>query len=434
MVTGTFVVAILGLGLLIFVHELGHFVAGKLIGLKITEFFLGLPIGRSLLKFKRGETTYGIKPVLFGGYVKFPEFMELHNTEIDKVSPTSPAQEAGLVSEDKILEIDGKPVKNWLQIFEIIKKSGGKSAEFKIKRNDAEEVLSVDIGARDGVGWLGAGPSASDDITIDDLPDTLTGQGFIKKGLVMVAGPMMNVLLALVLIIGVLLVGFAEPTTTIGKVLKGGPAEKVGIKSGDTIVAIGGKATPSWQKVVTETHDNAGSDTRVVVKRADKRITFDAKLREKNKDGILGVATKLERRPRGLIAATKEGFSFTYRATGIILDLIGKLITAPKSVLGQLRSPIGAVTETAPIVQRDIMEYIITLAGISIAIGIFNLLPMPPLDGGRILISGIESLIRRPMPKEALIFINVIGVSLLLMLMTYVIAADIFRIVTPGSG
>jgi regulator of sigma E protease len=78
------------------------------------------------------------------------------------------------------------------------------------------------------------------------------------------------------------------------------------------------------------------------------------------------------------------------------------------------------------------LEFIATLAGISIVIGVVNLLPLPPLDGGRIFISVVEFVTRRPLAKESLAYINVAGMSLLLVLMTYVIAADIFRLAAPG--
>lgn len=434
MVVLGFIIAILGLGLLIFVHELGHFAVGKALGLKITEFFIGLPIGRALVSRTRGETTYGIKPVLFGGYVKFPEFLEIYKTDVETIEPGSPAQKAGLIANDQVLEIDGRKVKSWLDIFNTVKTNADRTLDFKILRKGVEEVLSVDIGLRKDVGWLGAGPTSTDDITIDDLPVTIEGQGFIKKVLVMVAGSTMNIFLALMIMIGALLIGFSEPTSTIDKVMSGSPAQKSGIKAGDTILSIAGKKTPSWKAVTSVIKRNAGRTVDLNVERGESRLHFNIALRKKSKEGVLGVVTRLQRRPRGLVEAVTEGSGFIYQASGLILDLLAKLVTNPKSVLGQLRSPIGAVTETAPIAQRDIMEYLVTLAGISMAIGIFNLLPIPPLDGGRVVISAIESLIRRPMPKESLVFVNVIGVSLLLTLMAYVIVADVFRLVAPGSS
>ncbi|KKK70380.1 hypothetical protein LCGC14_2924550, partial [marine sediment metagenome] len=268
MVAFGFIVAILGLGLLIFVHELGHFVIGKALGLKITEFFLGLPIGRALFSRTRGETTYGIKPVLFGGYVKFPEFMDIYQTEVKTIEPDSPAQTAGLAEDDQILEIDGQKVKSWLDIFNTVKTRAGRTLDIKILRQGLEEVISVDIGSKKDAGWLGAGPDSTGGITIEDLPVTMEGQGFIKKTLVVVAGPAMNILLALMIIVGALLIGFAEPTATIDKVMSESPAEKSGIKAGDRILSIAGKKTPGWQEVTSEISKNVGRTVGVNVERS----------------------------------------------------------------------------------------------------------------------------------------------------------------------
>lgn len=427
-------ISILGLGLLIFVHEAGHFLAGKVLKLKVTEFFIGLPIGRPLIKWTRGETSYGIKPVLFGGYVKFPEFLSLNDAEIETVRPGSPAAAAGLIKGDLITKINGDDARDWLHIFNLLKELPNAKLKLEFVRQGSEQEVDLVLGERDGHGWLGAGPTASDELTIEELPRTLEGQKAWQKGLVIAAGPLMNVLLAAVLITGALLIGFQEPTTTIGQVIKGGPAAAVGLKAGDKIISLNGRRVREWRNVTAIIRKNAGRAIDIRVSRDGRLVTFAPRLREKSPKGLLGIVSKLVRRPRGLVQATREGGMFIYQASGTILGFMGKLVTNPKAVVGHLRSPIGVVSETAPIARRDMLEYIVTLAGISMAIGIFNLLPLPPLDGGRIFISGVEFLIRRPMAKELTAFINVVGLSLLLVLMTYVIAADIFRLAAPGGG
>ncbi|MDP1809250.1 MAG: site-2 protease family protein [Actinomycetota bacterium] len=427
-------ISILGLGLLIFVHEAGHFLAGKALKLKVTEFFIGLPIGKPLIKFTRGETTYGIKPVLFGGYVKFPEFLSLSEAEVETVEPGSPAEAAGLKKGDLITKINDKDAKHWLDVFNLLKAMPNEKLKVGIVRQEQEQELDVSMGERDGHGWFGAGPAATDDLTIEELPRTMEGLKTWRKGLIIAAGPVMNIILAAVLITGALLVGFQEPTTTIGQVIKGGPAAVIGIKAGDKIISINGRPITKWQNVTSVIRHNAGREIAIRVARDGRLLFFKPQLRARSTQGLLGIATKLVRQPRGPVQAVKEGTFFIYQASRTILGFMTKLVTHPKAVVGQLRSPIGVVQETAPIAQRDLLEYIITLAGISVAIGIFNFLPLPPLDGGRIFISAVEFIMRRPMAKESLAFINVAGLSLLLVLMTYVITADIFRLAAPGGG
>lgn len=224
------------------------------------------------------------------------------------------------------------------------------------------------------------------------------------------------------------MIGFAEPTTTIARIMPASPAQTAGLKAGDKVVAIGRMKTAEWQDVIQAINDKAGKKVTVVVERGSRKITLPAQLRSKSEEGLLGISTKLVRRPRPPAQAITESVRFSYEATGMILGVMGKLVMEPTSVVGQLRSPIGVVQETAPIAERDLLEYAVTLAGISIAIGIFNLLPIPPLDGGRILISAVEFVTRRRIRKESLIVVNAVGVSMLLVLMAYVIVADIFRL------
>jgi regulator of sigma E protease len=428
-----FIIAIVGLGLLIFIHELGHFVSGKLLGLKVTEFFLGLPVGRPLVKWTRGETSYGIKPVFFGGYVKFPEFLAMSDPDIDQVAAGSPAATAGLRKGDRLVKIDNQAVNNWPHVFDLINERSGRTVEVLAERNGDETVFEVSLGENDGRAWFGAGPASTEPMTIEDLPNTLEGQSLWRKVVVVAAGPLMNMFLAVVLIAGALVVGLAQPTTTIGQVVPGGPAEAAGLKEGDKVVSVDGQKTPEWQNVIAEIQKHPGERVEVVVERNGRQLTFEPKLRDEPEQGLLGIGTKLVRRPQGPVTAVKQGVVFTYQASGLILSFMGRLVTQPGEVVAQLRGPIGVVHETAPMVRQDLTEYVLTLAGISIAIGIFNLLPVPPLDGGRIFVSGLEFIFRRPMPKEFLMLINVAGVSLLLVLMVYVIAADIFRIATPGG-
>ncbi len=422
------IVAILGLGLIIFIHELGHFISGKLLKLKVTEFFLGLPIGRPLFSFRLGETLYGVKPVLFGGYVKFPEYLAMGSTEVDKLTAGGPAETAGMQGEDIITSIAGLPVKNWHDIFEIVSTRGGQVVAVAIERQGATLELSVTLPLVNGRGRIGAGPAATEDITIDDLPDTLDGQSLARKTLVVTAGPLMNIALAVVILAGVLMIGFAEPTNTVGWIIPDSPAEIAGLQAGDKIVSVGKNKTPDWQSVTEAIGSNAGKRVDVGIIRNAASKTLPAKLRTKSDEGLLGIGTKLVRRPRPPLTAIKESAVYSYQATGAILEVLGRLVMRPSTVLGQLRSPIGVVQETAPIAERDLLEYAVTLAGISIAIGIFNFLPIPPLDGGRVFISALEFVARRRIHKESLIVVNAVGVSVLLMLMAYVIVADIFRL------
>lgn len=423
------IIAIFGLGLVIFFHELGHFFTGKLFKLKITEFFIGLPVGRSLWQFKKGETVYGVKPILLGGYVKFPEFLDLEDVEIDYIAAGSPAKEAGLKRQDKILAIDGKAVSSFQEVLELISTCPNKVIKIKLLRSGRELAYEIKLEEKDSKGYLGVGPKASDKITIEDYPKTLEGQPFWRRSLIVASGPLMNIFIALLLVFTVMKVGLKQPTNVVAQVVPKSPAAKVGIKANDQILSIAHKKTASWRQVMQTIQAHAGQKIAVKVRRDGQILIFQVKLRQKpNRKGLLGVITKLKRKPLSTGAAFKAALNFMTTATGLIFQFLAKLITVPSQVAGQLRSPIGVVQETAPIAQRDLLEYLITLGGISLAVGIFNVLPLPPLDGGRLALAAIEGIRRKPFAKETAMAINIIGLTILITLMTYVIVADISRI------
>ena len=415
------VIAIAGLGLLIAIHEYGHFIAGKLFGVKVIEFVIGFPIGPKIASVKRGETTYGISAFLFGGYVKFAELLSILKLEAEEVTNNSPAAIAGFKRGDIITKVGDVEVDDWQVAYGLIYDSDT-DVTVRVLRNGIEEELSVDP-----EGFSGIAISKDKQVDISEIPRTFEAQDTWKRGAIIFAGPLMNLLLAVVLIFALGLVGFPETTTTLEQVMKDSPAAKAGIKAGDKIIEIDGKKVDSWEQITMAIQRNAGNEVEVVVERDGKLATVSPTLRKESDKGLLGIETKIVRKPNGPVVAAKEGFTFIWRTTVLIGGFFQQLVTEPAKVLPFIRSPIGIVRETAPIAQRDILDFIVTLAGISVAISIFNLIPIPPLDGGRLFISAIEGVIRRPISREAMLASNAIGISLLLLLMTYAVIGDIIR-------
>jgi regulator of sigma E protease len=424
------IIAILGLGIIIFVHELGHFVAGKIMKLKIVEFMLGLPLGPKLIAIKRGETTYGVSSFLFGGYVRFAGALPLAKLKVEGVVPGSPGEGAGFKKGDLIKSINGKLVKDWSEVYHQFTDENKPTLKVTIERQGKE--LTLNLNPQRSFSGLEIMPVGN--VFIEDYPHTLEAQSTWKRAIIVFAGPFMNVFMAFVIMAVASYIGLPSPTITIKKVMPKSPAQSVGIKPGDKIVEIDGNKIDSWDKVVKNISSRAGKTVTIKVKRGSQIISVKPKLRKHSSQGSLGIVSKLENKSESLIGSLKQGFAFTADATVVVYRLMGFIIATPVRVLHQLRSPIGIVQETAPIAQRSFIEYVITLAGMSVAIGIFNLIPIPPLDGGGLLISIIEGVIRRPLPKQALAAVNIIGALLLFLLMAYVIIGDIFRLALPGGG
>lgn len=424
-------IALLGLGLLILVHEFGHFFVAKLLNIKILEFMVGLPLGPKILKIKRKETTYGMTAALLGGYVKFAEFFPSENLVVEKVLKGSPSEKAGFKKRDRLLRFNDVVLKDWEHFATFLKENKGRKVKITLLRRDKEIDLFPQLTPE---GFLGLGPAATDETSLEDLPRTLEAQSPGKKFLMVAAGPLMNLLLAVLLMAFALMIGFSLPTTKVEKVMPESPAAQIGIRSGDQVISIGNRTIKEWQDVTNAIRQNAGKKVTVRVKREGRFLKFTPTLRKKSPEGLLGIVSKLERQPKGFFGAFYESIIFVFETSILILVSIGRLIATPLRLIHQLRGPIGIITETAPVAQRDLLQYLGILSGISIAIGIFNLLPLPPLDGGRLLVSSVEAVTKRPLSREVLTFVNFLGVTVLLLLFTYVVVSDIFRLTTPGGG
>ncbi|MDI6716749.1 MAG: RIP metalloprotease RseP [Actinomycetota bacterium] len=352
-------VAIIGLGLIIFIHEFGHFIAGKLMGLKVKEFMFGLP-GPRIFSFRMGETEYGATAVPFGGYVKF----------------------AGVESELQLEEDD--------------------------EDKDTPPERKYDTQPR----W--------------------------KKAIIMFAGPLMNLIFPVVLIAAIL-VGQGAPSNVnvIGEISKGSPADQVGLKKGDRILSVDGKKTKTWTDIVKNLRSKPGKQVTIIVKRDDQTLTFKPTLQNKNGRGFLGISISYKKLAphialyRGLIATAEITKFMIVTLFVVITQKIGLLVK-------ESAGPVMIVHQSAKVAEQSLWQYVWFLGLISINIGIVNMLPIPPLDGGRLAMLGVESTLRRPINKRVSFIINAIGMALLLTLMVYFVFSDIAKIIQgvsfPGGG
>lgn len=341
-------IGIFSLGLLVLIHEVGHFLAGKAFDVRVEEFMLGLPSPK-ILKFKWGETYYGVTVLPLGGYVKF--------AGMDPTEELEPQDEA--------------------------------------RGFDAQ------------AGW--------------------------KRFLILAAGPAANLILATIIFAGVFMYGLPAPTTTIGVILKGYPAAKIGLQAGDTIVRIDGKRVASWDGLIKIIHASPKRQVELTVKRGGATSTFDPTLTVREGKGFLGIGPKLVDKGFGFFQSIWLGI----KTTGlIVVAVVGFLIELPRQLglLKQARGPVGLVQESAMAARNGFRDFIWLLGAFSVSLGVFNLIPMPPLDGGKVLLATVEGLTRKKMNKNLILAISAVGASLLVLLMVYVVVADIGRLLPSSAG
>ena len=261
-----------------------------------------------------------------------------------------------------------------------------------------------------------------------------------KKAIIMLSGPAMNMVLAVILLALILMIqGVPQASTTIGDIIKGGPAQKAGLMKGDKILVFDGKKVDKWESVVTAVKAKPHQQVTIVVKRNGKTVLLKPTLGSNQGKGFLGVASKIVYKRLPPHTALYHGVV----ETGVIIkEMVSTLYNViahkPATLAKDSAGPVGITAVSVQVIKRGIWDYFWLLSLISVNIGIINLLPIPPLDGGRLAILGIESIRRKPISQKIVFGINAVGMALLLMLMVYFVFADIGKILQgtliPGGG
>ena len=426
------------LGVLVFIHELGHFLLARWNGVRVITFSLGF--GPKLLKFQRGDTEYCISAIPLGGYVKMAgenpddprtgaddEFMAKSKWQrfqiliagpamnillavvllaavlmrgaevlayldqpavVGLVQPGSPAERAGLLPGDTITKFGTADVRTWEHLEMAVAARPEREVDVTILRNGREEHLRV----RPDLTELTTRNNARFEVgTIGVLPDV---------------------------------------NPSIVSFVAGKPAESSGLKVGDTLVAIDGERMV-FAAQVAET---------ISKKPADKPIEF--RIRRDGAEQTIAV-TPYREGDRSMVGLTPREATKSFKPTpieaigmsverniemaGLILNTLKDLITGEASPK-QLMGPIGIAQVSGESAQAGWLALLGLMASISLNLGLINLMPIPVLDGGHIFIMAIETISRRDFSlqvKEKMLFV---GFVLLMTLMVTVIYNDLTRI------
>jgi regulator of sigma E protease len=438
--------AIILLGILIFVHELGHFLFAKMVNVKVLKFSLGF--GPRVLGKKYGETEYQISAVPLGGYVKMlgeepgdeisdedraraynlqpvgkrilivlagPVFnilfaailfialflagIPVARPYIGKIAEQSPAANAGLMTGDKVVAINGIAVESWDDIDASTNKNPGKPLLFRIEREG----------------------------TIAEIPVTP-----VKKSEKNIFGEEREVW-----DIGIVPLIPSE----IGEVVKGSSADKAGLKKGDRVIEIEGKTIKMWQDLTAIIHESPGKSLRFRIKRDDhtmelsitpERSTFTMPTGERKEIGLIGVRpmTSDFMKRFNLIDATNLGIRKTWETSFLTFVVVIKLIQriVPADTLG---GPIMIFQMAGEQAALGAMSFFAFMAVLSINLGVLNLLPIPILDGGHVMFLTFEAIRRKPLSERVMMIAQKVGLMFIVTLMAFVLYNDFLRIVLP---
>ncbi|MGQ9632138.1 MAG: RIP metalloprotease RseP [bacterium] len=429
----SFLAFVFTLGVLIFVHELGHFLAAKRAGIRVEVFSLGF--GPRLIGFRRGETDYRLSALPIGGYVKMAGQNDLNPTEaptgaeweftsksvgqrflvvvagpsmnvllclfilfatyvagiktvnyppiVGDVVEKSPASEAGLRGGDRILTVDGREITDWIELNEYFHRRVGREVSLKIERRT--DVLTKVIVPR---------------------LDRSTGMGSI----------------------GIL----PEIEPIVAGIIEGMPASQSNLRAGDRIIAIDGTPVRNWYEMSAIIRRNAGNPLEFTVERNGTAIkmTITPKLNRELGIGQIGISVppppmKIVR--YSIPTAFAKSITKSIELVQEIYANLGRVITGRVSARA-MGGPVMIASVAGAVARTGFTELLVFIAMISVNLGVINLMPLPILDGGHVILLALEKIMGHPVSERGRQIAWQIGVALLLLLMFFVTISDILRI------
>lgn len=253
--------------------------------------------------------------------------------------------------------------------------------------------------------------------------------------LVLAAGPGANYITAIV--IGFLvLVSYGQytGTTTVDAIVPGSAAQAVGLQPNDVVAAVKGQPVSKPADVTQAVRSSEGQPIQLKVVRQGTTLTIDVAPRKDPSSGMYMIGVRFgEVRARGpLLDAVKEAFVMPIGLSAVLLKNIWDLVT--RKIHGSLTGPLGIAKEMAGAAKQGLLKFLEILILISVALGVFNLLPLPGLDGGRILFVGISALRRRDVSPAVETKIHMVGIMVLMLLLVAVTFNDIRGIFFSKTG
>lgn len=410
---------------IVFVHELGHFLAAKKSGVKVLTFSIGM--GPRIVGFKRGDTDYILSSIPFGGYVRMAgdnpeeeltgqdwEFLSkpkrvrafivaagpLMNMvlalvifigmnlvlgvvvtptrEIGYVMEDTPAWEAGLEEDDQVMSVGGEMVENW---------------------DDFEAKLQEHVGGEVTIGVLRGGAPMS------IVMDLTSVEAYYEAGL------------------------YAYRDTELGDVKWRGPAYRAGLREGDIVTAIDGSPVEDWFDLRERILAAPGREIAIEYERDGQAGSATVMTGDREGSGFIEVSYAVDYKRIGLIESVKLAVLTTRAAAEQIVVFFHRLLTLRAS-----RDMIGGPVRIGEIAGESMrwgVDYMLALiATISAQLALINLIPIPVLDGGHLLLLGVEALTRRPITMRQRVIAHQIGFVFLIGAILTITFIDVSRFIS----
>lgn len=410
-------------GSLVFFHELGHFIFAKRAGILVREFAVGM--GPKIIGITKGETLYTLRLLPLGGYVR------MAGEEYENITLQPGYRVALEVDEDEVVRkiiLNQKNTHPNVIFLEVERAELNK--ELWIEGYDEDDESGVPQVKRFNV--------ARDCMIVENGKETViapydrqfNAKTVGQRAMAIFAGPLFNFILAFFIFLAIGLIQGQPTFEPIITTVNEGAAQQAGLQDGDLVKSIDGVAIDHWDELSSTIQQSPGEPLKFVVERdgvdLPLTITPTATVDDKgNEYGLIGVSyqTPFESAP---LQAFPSALEKTYDYTVLIFTLLGDLITGGFSI-DDLSGPVGIYKTTEQVATYGIFQLMTWAAILSINLGIMNLLPLPALDGGRLLFFGFEAVRGKPIDAQKEGMVHFVGIVLLMILMVAVTWNDIQR-------
>ncbi len=462
----TIVIGVVLLSVLVVIHEFGHYAMARAFKVRVSEFMVGLP-GPHIYLFKKGGTAFGLTAYPFGGYARIagmepgPEDPLLKHalayvyrqgaTDAEHLAwyltssgllrmPTVLPANAGPDdqvanpadrAEDLLMTLEG-----WASVV------ADDSAEFKRQQRAARaqgrELSPRYLAPEDPARGLAAGqPRLVDDeqaLIDEQRKGTYSALSYGKRVAVLVAGPVMNILTAIAVLMLILcLNGVYYGSNTLAVVGEGSAAEQAGLVAGDTITGIDGQEVSSWTDVAGAISGHQPGDEMVLTwNREGAEMSATAVLGDRDGSPYLGISPQSVNYKLSVPEAFKATMAYIGQVCVAIVNLFNPFKV--QEVLSQSASVVGVAVMAQQAVSQGAASFGSIVAAVSVSLGLMNLLPIPPLDGGKFLVETIQVISRREVSVKVQNYISVAAMALFGLLFVYTLVQDIGRIATGFFG
>jgi regulator of sigma E protease len=386
------IAAIVGLALLVMIHEAGHFFAARAVGMTPRKFYIGF--GPPIARTTRGGVEYGIGSIPLGGYVKIPGMNRPSPGDFTRMLPPHDARQHA----EEIQVIDDAIAR------EDYDDAHAKLLELKGELGESRVWQELEGGLAPEAYWRAT---------------------TWRRLTAIFAGPAVNLVFAIVIFTVLFIVAAERETNIVGRVQAGSPAAAAQLKVNDHILAVGGEhvAPKNLPAHIRATH---GRPVKLLVQRNGRHIVIGP-IQARMDHGAYRIGIAIESRTgpgESPPTAFRDALSLTWQITSDTVRGIGHLATGRDT--NQVSSSVGIVRVSAAAWRQGLRDFLFVLGLISLALGLLNLLPVLPLDGGHIVMALVEKVRGRTFNQAVYIRYSVVGLSLFMLLMYFGLRNDLF--------